>query len=59
MVANAMVPGLARSSASIVSTSLLKSCFETCFIFQVKQNTLRKVIGVVPQDTVLFNDDIR
>lgn len=26
---------------------------------QVKQNSLRSYIGVVPQDTVLFNDNIR
>lgn len=26
---------------------------------QVKQSSLRAHIGVVPQDTVLFNDDIR
>ena len=26
---------------------------------QVTQKSLRKVIGVVPQDTVLFNNDIR
>lgn len=29
------------------------------FTFQVKQESLRQQIGVVPQDTVLFNDDIR
>lgn len=29
------------------------------FWFQVKQKSLRQVIGVVPQDTVLFNNDIR
>ena len=28
-------------------------------IARVTQNSLRKVIGVVPQDTVLFNQDIR
>lgn len=26
---------------------------------QVRQNSLRSYIGVVPQDTVLFNDNIR
>ena len=26
---------------------------------QVKQDTLRKAIGIVPQDTVLFNTDIK
>lgn len=29
------------------------------FSCQVKQESLRKCIGVVPQDTVLFNNDIR
>lgn len=29
------------------------------FNLQVKQNSLRSYIGVVPQDTVLFNDNIR
>ena len=29
------------------------------FCSQVKQESLRKCIGVVPQDTVLFNNDIR
>uniref|UniRef100_A0A8C1QLR0 ATP-binding cassette, sub-family B (MDR/TAP), member 6b n=1 Tax=Cyprinus carpio TaxID=7962 RepID=A0A8C1QLR0_CYPCA len=28
-------------------------------IYKVKQNSLRSYIGVVPQDTVLFNDNIR
>ena len=28
-------------------------------IAEVTQNSLRKAIGVVPQDTVLFNDTIR
>ena len=30
-----------------------------CFGFQVKQESLRQHIGVVPQDTVLFNADIK
>lgn len=31
-----------------------------CIVFlQVEQNSLRQSIGVVPQDTVLFNKDIR
>ena len=29
------------------------------YFFQVTQKSLRKVIGVVPQDTVLFNNNIR
>ena len=29
------------------------------FMVQVKQTSLRSHIGVVPQDTVLFNDNIR
>ena len=32
-------------------------CFN--FSFQVSQRSLRKYIGVVPQDTVLFNDTVR
>lgn len=30
-----------------------------CVFLQVKQSSLRAHIGVVPQDTVLFNDNIR
>ena len=29
-----------------------------CFYCQVKQSSVRQAIGVVPQDTVLFNDNI-
>lgn len=34
-------------------------CTQECLVPQVKQRSLRAHIGVVPQDTVLFNDTIQ
>ena len=40
-------------------TVALSSFYCSDFSFQVSQRSLRKYIGVVPQDTVLFNDTVR
>ena len=38
----------------------IKAGFNHLYIYlQIKQESLRQQIGVVPQDTVLFNDEIR
>lgn len=39
--------------------SALKDSDVKTILFQVTQSSLREMIGVVPQDTVLFNSDIR
>ena len=51
-------PSCAFSSASFYDPSAGHIYIDGQDIRQIKQSSLRKSIGVVPQDTVLFNDTI-